>query len=999
MGKGKIVEAIGEGQFTLDYQYNVEFIEFEIARLQLRQTDIETDILPTAEADLAQKEEAVSARAEEMNNLIKNLNGEVSPEVVSKLQSAVTALDAAESTLDTTGLRLVSASLALNNSVAAFPTTPPVEVTTAYNAAFAAITLATFSLGDEETSLDGAQSHAGNALSAAQASTPDADAVRAAIQQARDALQSVLADSAEATGDIATAASAVQSAGGSLPGDPSWDLARAHAESAVFAITNSDTGLGGLGAQPLHNQVGALYSQANAALVDAADLMTPGKDSTGKAITDALKKLHEASTAAALARLTIDQLDLELANIETRLDELEAIPKEKRGPFWCADYTTDIDADREIGTCEVPGEYGKIGEVVIRPGFRDAALDWNQTRDGYITPVQALSSAGTFYNLAMLPGWQVYKPTFRFGTITKLNDDETIDVELIAPKISSQQSIEVTPRPIPGEFEEEEPPSTTLKNVEVEYMDCNKEAFLVGDEVLVEYQDQKAEKPRVIGFRKEPRPCGLRFLTPSDALTVKKSGTEWSRSSSTGKSYGNMSWVGEDEKGKTRAVTWKGYRSRYFRSYQSDDPFGPEIYHRGQQIGTAPGNVLGAAIHGKTLLVICQVDATRDALFVRKLTQTADPWVEKATYFVSDEDTTFPKQTPDPWFFNTSATAAASSRAVYTNPIFRKTVTLSIDFDEDDNVTSATFNVPSGTNAIDDEDNSSSDDTCGAVVLPQDCERHITTDTKRTYHNWAVDYFGATLVEIQRIHKVDAQFDGVYGPPFLDCSVGGGPTSSWSETETEHRVTRLVCEAVELDISIYDREGGYTTTGSGFGVPAEENELGCVPYQQQDISQSFTQVGQLLEYLNVTGGTNKVVSLTRDANLTFANTYHFYGPSFGPPVEGFPRDEWSTTTISGPLDLVLAGANPEVTIDTEEVNESTSFVYPAEGTASDGYDEANNMFNLDAQALIKMSFVAADRTGHALASSEKFMKTGGNPVLPETVLEGDPEQFVAVGIA
>lgn len=104
---------------------------------------------------------------------------------------------------------------------------------------------------------------------------------------------------------------------------------------------------------------------------------------------------------------------------------------------WCADYTTELSG--EVGTLEIPGERGS---VQIHPGY-DGAGAYNSTRDGQLQPAAAGTPASVFYNLAMLPGWQKYKPTFRVGTIVADSidyDANTCDV-CLDPETSSQLNL------------------------------------------------------------------------------------------------------------------------------------------------------------------------------------------------------------------------------------------------------------------------------------------------------------------------------------------------------------------------------------------------------------------------------------------------------------------------------------------------------------------------------------------------------------------------------
>ncbi len=84
---------------------------------------------------------------------------------------------------------------------------------------------------------------------------------------------------------------------------------------------------------------------------------------------------------------------------------------------WCADLTENLSG--EVATAEIPGERTSI---IIRPGFTGLA-EYDPSRDGYLSPILALSPAETFYNLAMKPGWQKWKPTYRYGVITFIDGD------------------------------------------------------------------------------------------------------------------------------------------------------------------------------------------------------------------------------------------------------------------------------------------------------------------------------------------------------------------------------------------------------------------------------------------------------------------------------------------------------------------------------------------------------------------------------------------------
>lgn len=179
---------------------------------------------------------------------------------------------------------------------------------------------------------------------------------------------------------------------------------------------------------------------------------------------------------------------LKIKSCEKQLEYLETyVPKDEIRQAWCADLTEDLTG--EVGTIEVPGE---LKSLQIRPGFSNTQA-YDETRDGQLSPTATLSPAGAFYNLAMLPGWQKWKPLFRYATIDSINGNAAdITLELTH---SSQQDLYINQ-------------TDTLSDVPIEYMDCHGAAFSTGDEVLVSFTGQDWAQPKIIGFKDNPKPCG-----------------------------------------------------------------------------------------------------------------------------------------------------------------------------------------------------------------------------------------------------------------------------------------------------------------------------------------------------------------------------------------------------------------------------------------------------------------------------------------------------------
>lgn len=183
-----------------------------------------------------------------------------------------------------------------------------------------------------------------------------------------------------------------------------------------------------------------------------------------------------------------DVLILRKTALEKRKSQLLALKSDPVVSAWCADLTEDLSG--QVGTIEVPGE---IGDVLIQPGH-DGNAAYDASRDGQLQNISAGPAAQAFYNLAMLPGWQKWKPTFRFGTITAIDHNAHTCSVSLEPADSSAQGIPVNQ-------------SASMSGVPIEYMECDSAPFSVGDEVLVKFVGQNWQNPKVIGFKESPKPC------------------------------------------------------------------------------------------------------------------------------------------------------------------------------------------------------------------------------------------------------------------------------------------------------------------------------------------------------------------------------------------------------------------------------------------------------------------------------------------------------------
>lgn len=192
-----------------------------------------------------------------------------------------------------------------------------------------------------------------------------------------------------------------------------------------------------------------------------------------------------ARTAHAVALANRNALSLSASTITKALAGWEAQILTETRDAWCTDYTED--ATGYVATIEIPGESDLI---LIAPGGRAPVL----ATDGQLRSRGLMSPAQAYFNAAVLPGWQKFKPTYRWGTITALDEDADTATVSLAEARSSAQRLLVNQE-------------NTLAGVPIVYMDCNAEAFEVGDRVVIEFQGQDWAAPRIIGFVDNPGPC------------------------------------------------------------------------------------------------------------------------------------------------------------------------------------------------------------------------------------------------------------------------------------------------------------------------------------------------------------------------------------------------------------------------------------------------------------------------------------------------------------
>lgn len=180
---------------------------------------------------------------------------------------------------------------------------------------------------------------------------------------------------------------------------------------------------------------------------------------------------------------------------------------------YCADYTDDLQADDEVALALIPGELSGA-TINIMPAYEDVPTEyggaaWDSATHGQLTPPFAMTPEACFYNWAMLPGWQRWRPILRHGTITAINGtvaDVTVnDVRSSVRRYFGGAGVTA------GLNVNRDNGITYLTDVPASYMTCDMDVFAVGDEVILSLPNQDAEwtNPTIIGFKGAPRPCPI----------------------------------------------------------------------------------------------------------------------------------------------------------------------------------------------------------------------------------------------------------------------------------------------------------------------------------------------------------------------------------------------------------------------------------------------------------------------------------------------------------
>ena len=222
-----------------------------------------------------------------------------------------------------------------------------------------------------------------------------------------------------------------------------------------------------------------------------------------------MESVAEVYTARAGLKNDIALMEAAKLSAEKRIEQMDAVADPAPESAWCADLVEN--ASGEVATIEIPGEPQKL---LVAPQHASGA---GEPVGGTLMPREWMTGPQAFFNAAILPGWQRWKPTYRVGVIQGLDyDNDTCSVR-IEGALSTAQDLYI------NSLEH-----AMIEDVPVQYMDCNSSAFEDGDRVVVRLSGMSWGSALVVGFASSPKDCwphAVGFL-PSFSLGDWQSGEE-----------------------------------------------------------------------------------------------------------------------------------------------------------------------------------------------------------------------------------------------------------------------------------------------------------------------------------------------------------------------------------------------------------------------------------------------------------------------------------------
>mgnify|MGYP000417927894 CR=1 FL=1 len=490
---------------------------------------------------------------------------------------------------------------------------------------------------------------------------------------------------------------------------------------------------------------------------------------------------------------------------------------------WCADFSTELTG--EVGTIEIDGNNEK-GVLIYPAGCIGLYAAYNLSIHGAVSPSIALSPSNCYFNRAIFPAWQKYKPTFRLGEITALDGDLcAIDLD---PSLSREQNLNINQ-------------TTTLVDVPIEYYCCDGTVFDVGDRVVISFENQDWTTPKVIGFESNPLPCEFDFIVKGSntVFIVSSSGTNWGVTSAidtTPMTIMNLNWRGRYVDGKpTLHLAWKGGNGRYFHtpSVPLNTPDNgdqvplvrlPDIFKNGVSFALAPANVLGAAIQevsGVDYLYVIGVDNTIYRTLADDVPDISTRLWTVMGAFVLGSLTT-PADFMNDWFFNGAGTAAVCVQydGLGNSQVLRQSIRFKLD------VVDTVMNITTyGLQTVEFAGEVSSMTKTGDIVFAMDYKDDVIVEARLK-----VD-ISQTISDTSSIHNHVYEYE-IGGVTHLHYESAGSSTSQLipndpegnyeelSRTTTKSSATGILYMDLRYDVSIVVK--------GWWAVPYSSNNVGPI---------------------------------------------------------------------------------------------------------------------------------------------------------------------------
>lgn len=232
----------------------------------------------------------------------------------------------------------------------------------------------------------------------------------------------------------------------------------------------------------------------------------------------AVRKVQEAEKA--IQKIKADRLDRdkEIAKLQAIVDERE----NQIIDIWCADYFYEMEPPAEVNTMEVPGFFKNqplLKTAVLYENTEAArtvayyersiniaphGIGWPEHGD--LVPAEALTAAGAFVNAALEPGHFKWRRIWRYGVLLTNQDHHVLTDRCTVQLIEDDaRGFDLDSQAMSLDQSNGSP--EILENVPISYPPCDGQVFEYGDEVLVLFEGVERDSPKVIGFRREPRPC------------------------------------------------------------------------------------------------------------------------------------------------------------------------------------------------------------------------------------------------------------------------------------------------------------------------------------------------------------------------------------------------------------------------------------------------------------------------------------------------------------